>query len=69
MSDKFVDFCPSIKPGDEKYETAQGLVKQSGCYEENKQLTDCLKEHRKIFAKCQVSFLICRKKAKTWLRA
>jgi hypothetical protein len=58
MSEGFVDYCPSIKPGDEKYGTAQSLVKKSGCYEENLRLTDCLNEHRKNFAQCQVKYLL-----------
>lgn len=30
-SDKFVDNCPSIKPGDVRYKTAQMLVSKTGC--------------------------------------
>lgn len=35
MSDKFVDYCPSIKPGDDKYRTVQILLQQNGCLEAN----------------------------------
>jgi hypothetical protein len=54
----FVDYCPSIKPTDEKYPGVVKLLKQTGCLEENNQLTKCLKENNKNFAKCSVIVII-----------
>lgn len=67
--DKFVDYCPSIKPGDERYRTVQLLLKQSGCEDINQTLTDCLNEHRKNWAKCTVSFKLGRSKIWPWPNA
>jgi hypothetical protein len=55
-SDKFVDNCPSIKPGDERYKTVQMLVSKTGCSEVNEKLSDCLNATRKDWSKCKVWF-------------
>jgi hypothetical protein len=64
-----VDYCPSVKPGDERYGAVEVLLAKSGCFEENKLLTECLTEYRKNFAKCKVFPRICRRKVRLWLAA
>jgi hypothetical protein len=54
MSDKpFVDYCPSLKPDDIRYSSAQKLLLQDNCQTANQTLTDCLQTNRKNFSKCQ----------------
>ena len=59
-----MDYCPSIKQGDERFRTVQHLLQQSGCLEVNQRLTDCLNLNRKDFSKCKVKEILCRKKTK-----
>lgn len=54
MSGKWVDQCTSVKEGDDSYQLASQLVKDTGCAEENTALTNCLHESRKNWARCQV---------------
>lgn len=51
---QFVDFCPSIKPNDHKYNDVVRMLKHNGCLEENSRLTKCLQDNKKNFAKCTV---------------
>lgn len=59
MSKEWTDQCTSIKPGDDSYELANKLVKDTGCTQQNDALTQCLKATRKNWALCQVlSFVV-----------
>lgn len=52
------DMCPSIKETDSNYEASLKLVAKTGCLEENKVLSECLKRTHKDWRQCKVTPLI-----------
>ncbi|EAS05343.2 hypothetical protein TTHERM_00695770 (macronuclear) [Tetrahymena thermophila SB210] len=52
-SKEFCDKCDSIKETDPQYETAKKLMMQQGCFQENKNLTDCLNLFHKDWRSCK----------------
>ena len=55
--------CTSIKPEDDNYNQMLHIVKNTGCFDQNQALTECLNSHKKNFRACTVVYSLCRKRA------
>ena len=49
-----MDYCTSIKKGDEKFDAMQKVIGGTGCSNENNNLTQCLQTHKKDWRMCKV---------------